>query len=385
MADEPSLDPYRPFRDSGDGVFLGDFDGEAIPVLLRYRDVRMAAKDWQRLSNDAPGRVPIPAETDIRSLRQLPIEIDPPAHGAYKDLVKGWFRRPVTDPDYAPQIAGIVHAALDRHLDGAPFEATADLGLPIQSRALAVLLGLPQDEAEEWISWGTHAFRVGGRNIPEKAAVLDRTNARHVDRALADPSGPDMFSHLARARLDGRPLTRDEIAGFLHVTFAGGRDTVIGTLVGALAHLAEHPDDLRRLRDQPALLTTATEEVVRHISPLTFIGRVCPREDSVGGHPRAPGERVALCWGAANLDPTVFDAPEELRIDRSPNPHVAFGSGDHNCIGSTHARLVLRTFLEALTQRVGTIRILEAVPASKSIGGLPRLQGFKRLLVEMRH
>jgi hypothetical protein len=168
------------------------------------------------------------------------------------------------------------------------------------------------------------------------------------------------------------------------VTFAGGRDTVIGTLVGALAHLARHPDDQRRLRDEPGLLTTATEEFLRHISPLTFIGRICPRADSVGGHPRAAGERVALCWGAANLDPSVFDAPEELRLDRSPNPHVAFGSGDHNCIGSTHARLVLRTFLAALAHRPGTIRVLEAEPATRSIGGLPRLQGFKRLIVELR-
>lgn len=384
MTDEASLDPYGPFRATGEGVMMGDFDGEAIPVLLRYRDVRLAAKDWRRFSNDAPGRVPIPAETDIRSLRQLPIEIDPPAHTAYRSLVKDWFRRPATDPAYAPRIASIIRDVLDGLQGRGPFEATADMGLPIQSRALTVLLSLPEGEAEEWMSWGTHAFRVAGRNIPEKAAVLDRYIARHVDRALADPSGPDMFCHLAQARLDGRPLTRDEIAGFMHVTFAGGRDTVIGTLVDAIAHLAGQPADLRRLREEPALLATATEEFVRHISPLTFIGRVCAQADTVGGHPRAAGERVALCWGSANFDPGVFDAPEELRLDRSPNPHVGFGSGDHNCIGSTHARLVLRTFLEALADRVGTIHVVDAVPAARSVGGLRRRQGFSRLLVELR-
>jgi cytochrome P450 len=381
MTDAP-IDPFAPFRDGGEGACLGDFDGEAIPVILRYRDVRLAAKDWARFSSAAPGRVPIPAEDGLRSLRQLPIETDPPEHGAWRALLKDWFRRPATDPAYAPRIRAIVDRALDEAAEGQPFDVEP-LALAIQSRALAVLLAMPEEEAEGWIAWGTHAFMVDGQGDPERAARLDAYIAAHVERALADPTGPDLFCHLARATKDGRPLAPEEIAGVLHVTFAGGRDTVIDMIVESVAHLAANPADLEALRDNPALAVTATEELVRHVSPLTYIGRVCARDDSVGGHPRRAGERVALCWGAANFDPAVFDRPEEVRLDRRPNPHVAFGSGDHNCIGSTHARLVIRTVLERLAARAGEIRLHEAERAAKSVGGVLRRQGFRRLRVSV--
>ena len=93
---DPDFDPFGPARAAGG--YAGDFNGEVMPVLTRWRDIRAAARDWPRFSNDAPGRVPAPDETDIRSLRQLPIEIDPPAHGAYKALVKDWLAQHTRAP-----------------------------------------------------------------------------------------------------------------------------------------------------------------------------------------------------------------------------------------------------------------------------------------------
>ena len=180
-------------------------------------------------------------------------------------------------------------------------------------------------------------------------------------------------------RLDGRPLTRDEKLGFSHVAFAGGRDTLIHTMSGAMWHLACHPADLDRLRTSPDLLPKATEEFVRFFSPLTHIGRICTREDEVAGIPRQPGERIALCWAAANFDDTTFDDPLSLRIDRAQNPHVGFGAGDHACLGAAHARAVIRSLLSALTENVGRIDLVAATPGSRDIGGITRSQGFTRL------
>jgi cytochrome P450 len=378
MTDTPPIDPFAAAR--AQGGYLGDFGGEAMPVLTGWREVRAAAKDWARFSNDGPGRVPVPAETDIRSLRQLPIEIDPPLHGAYKALVADYFRRPLKDAALQQQIADVVDAVLDRAIGAGPVDAVAEIALPIQSRALACLLGLPLADAEEWIGWGAHAFKSKGRNDPARANRLMQMLEGYVDRAMADPGG-DFFGHLARVTFNDRRLTRDEILGFAHVTFAGGRDTVIHVLAGGMAHLGQVPADLQRLHDQPDLAARATEELVRYLSPLTHIGRICSRDDTVADVPRAAGERISLCWAAANFDTTVFDAPKEMRLDRNPNPHVGFGSGDHNCLGSAHARLVIRTLLLRVAARVCRVDVVQAVPGTRDIGGIVRAQGHERLIL----
>jgi cytochrome P450 len=380
MTDDLTCDPFGPARAAGG--YAGDFNGEVMPVLTRWRDVRAAARDWQRFSNDGPGRVPVPDETDIRSLRQLPIEIDPPAHGAYKDLVKDWFRRPLEDATLAAHIATIARDRVTAALGQGPVEVVQAISLPIQSLALAALFGLPASEGEIWTSWGLHAFKSKGKNDPAKAAMLMQRIEGYVD-AGRDGATVTFFDLLASARLDGRPLTRDEKLGFAHVAFAGGRDTLIHTMSGAMWHLARSPSDLDRLRATPDLLPKATEELVRFFAPLTHIGRICTREDEVAGIPRQPGERIALCWAAANFDDTTFEDPLTLRIDRAQNPHVGFGAGDHACLGAAHARAVIRALLAALTELVARIDLVEATPGTRDIGGITRAQGFTRLSVTL--
>lgn len=371
------IDPFGPVR-RDTGVYLGRFGDETIPLILRHRDVRIAAVDVTRFSSDAPARLPIPDERDVRTLRQLPIETDPPDHSDYKDLVKPWFRRPV-DADYALRIAKIVDDLLDK-ATGCEVDMITGFGLPLQSRALTVLLNLPETEAEEWITWGTHVFKIAGKNDATKAARLDDYIRRNIDRARREP-GDDMFSFLARAQFRGRPLDTEEIAGFMHVTFAGGRDTVINTVAGALACLAENPGELDRLRADPGLAITATEEFVRYLSPLSHFGRVCPQPTDVMGHHVAADHRIGICWASANFDETVFDRPEEIRLDRKPNPHVGFGSGPHNCIGSTHARLVIRTTLLRTARRGVRLETVSNLPGIRNIGGVERRQGHQALIL----
>ncbi len=370
-----------PFADTRvKGGYVGDFGGEKIPVLVSYRDVRKAAGDWQTLSNDAPGRIQIPSEDDVRSLRQLPIETDPPHHTAYKDVVQDFFRRPRTDPLVRAEIQAVVATVFEGLADDMQVDGLQDIALPIQSRALAVLLGLPKDEAETWIGWGLHAFKTEAGNDAAAADRLLRMIEAHTDRAMAE-GGSDFFGHLAGASIDGRRLSREEIIGFAHVTFAGGRDTLINCIAASLAHFARVPGDLDRLRTDPRAIPIAVEEVVRHTSPLSHIGRICTRNAAFAGVDVQAGQRVALCWAAANLDPDWFDAPTTLQIDRKPNPHVAFGSGPHACLGATHAREVLRAVLAHLVQACLRIELIDSRPGSRSIGGPIYPHGYERLLL----
>lgn len=373
-------DPFAAARPSGS--YLGRFGEEVIPVLVNYAEIRRAAGDWEHLSNDAPGRIQIPAEDDVRSLRQLPIETDPPLHTGYKSLVQDFFRRPRTDPETRAGIDAVISAVLDDLPDGAEVDALQQVALPIQSRALAVLLGLPLAEAEDWIGWGLHAFKTSSGNDQAAADRLLEMIEAHVDRAMSE-GGADFFGHLAQARIEQRPLSRDEIIGFAHVTFAGGRDTLINCIAATLAHLATRPEDLEALRADPRAIPLAVEEIIRHTSPLTHIGRICTDDMSLPGAEVRTGDRVALCWAAGNLDPTRFEDPETLRIDRQPNPHVAFGSGPHACLGATHAREVLRSLIEHLTARIDRITPIDIARGRKSIGG-PVLPGsFDRLRLSL--
>jgi cytochrome P450 len=311
-------------------------------------------------------------------VRQLPIETDPPEHTAYRALVEPFFRQP-KEPAFVERIEKLVSRMLAEAMDRPSIEIVREFALPLQSRALACLLRVQEEEAEEWIGWGTHVFRDGGDGAA-KGDALTRYIERRLDRAATDP-GDDFFSALTRAEFGERPLTRDEMMGFANLTFAGGRDTIIQTVAGVVGHLAAHPKQLEVLRQSPALLNSAAEEFFRYLSPITHIGRVCPQVTNVLGVPVPAGERISLVWASANRDAAVFSDPGKVLLDRKPNPHVAFGSGPHNCLGALHARLLLRTLLRQLACKVATIKVLSFTEHIERESHYERTNGYERLEV----
>ena len=348
-------DPFREPRKEA-GVLTCEFQGDTIPMILRHEDVRRTARDWQNFSSDAPFRVPIPSEEDVRTMRQLPVEIDPPAHTEYRAIVEPYFQRAKI-----PQVMGKVEAMVDASICDAlsreSIEVVRELALPLQSRALTQLLNVPESEAETWIGWGTHVFRDGAGK--QKGAALEAYLHQQFDRALEHP-GDDFFSALTRATFRGRPLTREEMMGFGNLTFAGGRDTIINSVSAIAAYVAGNPGALEFLRQDPKRIVNAAEEFFRTLTPLTQVARVCPVDTEVLGIAVKADHRVSLCWASANYDETVFEAPEEVRLDRKPNPHVAFGFGAHLCLGAPYARLIVRSLLKSLCERVKEITVLHA-------------------------
>ncbi len=356
-------------------------DGEDIPLILRHKDLREATRDTTTFSSDTPCRVPIPAEENVRSVRQLPIEVDPPAHTEYRALVEPFFKRP-NEPEYIENIEALIAGLLGQALGKAAIEVVHEFALPLQCRALAHLMNLPESEAEVWLAWGTHVFREGEGQ--KKGAALDEYIFRQIDRALAQPGGDDFFGVLTRSSFQGRLLTREEVAGYANIMFAGGRDTVINSVTGTIAYLAEQSDALDLLRSNPKLITLAGEELLRVLSPVTHIGRTATRPTDIHGESVKPGQRVSLCFASANFDETVFENPEEVRLDRKPNPHVAFGFGPHLCLGAAHARLIIRTLLKIVSDRVERIEILRMEPNQPSVSEYLRHVGYRNLTVKFQ-
>ena len=379
MSDIP--DPFREQR-RADGVLGLPTDKEVIPMILRHEDVRRAAKDWHTYSSDAPFRVPIPSEEDVRSVRQLPIEVDPPEQTDYRKLVEPFFMR-AKQPAFVARVEELTDRLLADALGRDSIEIVERFALPLQSKALAILLDVPESEADLFISWGIHVFHVAdGERGVHKGAALERYLNEQFDRAAANP-GDDFYGLLTKASFRGRPLNREEMLGFANLMFAGGRDTVIHSVACAIGYLAEHPEAFEFLRADPDRIVHASEEFFRAYMPLTHIGRVCPVDTDVHGMQVKAGDRATLCWASANLDEEVFEAADEVRLDRKPNPHVSFGFGAHLCLGAAHARTVMRVLLGLLCRRVSRIELISKRDRVEHTPAYDRPLGYESLVVRM--
>jgi cytochrome P450 len=371
-------DPFEQARIEK-GLITPDLDGDRIPMLLRFKDVKDAAKNPQKFTSEA-FRVPIPSEEDVRRVKQLPVEANPPEHGPYRAIVEPFFHRPLL-PEMIEKVDALIRELLGAATQADSIELVRQFALPLQSRALTYLLNVPESEATTWISWGVHVFRDGGDG-KAKGATLDAYIESALDQAAAHP-GEDFFSALTQATFQGRPLTREEMTGFANLTFAGGRDTIINSVSSIVALIAQDPKLLEYLRANPKMILSASEEFMRIISPLTHTGRVCPVDTDVLGENVPADQRVSLNWASANYDETVFAAPQEIRLDRKPNPHIAYGFGTHHCLGAPHARLVIRTLLRQLCHGVESIQILEATKNEPNEADFLRHVGYKSLTVKI--
>jgi cytochrome P450 len=378
MSNCPYHDPFKSAREQKP-VLATEFDGDPVAMILGFKEVRKAARDYTAFSSDAPFRVPIPREEDVRSMRQFPIEVDPPEHKEYRKIVESFFRQP-TQPEYIERMENLLEELILDALQRDSIEIVREFAIPLQSRALTYLLNVPESEADLWTTWGTHVFR--DESGKSKGAEMEAYTNSLFDRAEANP-GDDFFSALVQARYQGRPLTREEMQGYANLAFAGGRDTIINTVSTVMAYIAEHPEALDALRENPKLVMSATEELIRYASPVTHLGRMCPVDTDVHGVKVDAGKLISLNWASANFDETMFEEPETVRLDRKPNPHIAFGNGPHNCLGAPHARLIVRTLLKKLCQHTNGMKLLSAQRKVEKEADYERANAYHELKLQL--
>lgn len=357
-----------------DEVIVARVEADDVPIVCGYQTLREAARDWRAYSSNTPFRVPIPDESDLRDVQQFPIESDPPEHQAYRKLIEGRFSRTAAGR-LASTVADLARSSLSPWPAGG-LRVVDDLALPIVARSIAETLGRPED-ASRIESWGVHVFvnpRTGQR---ERNRDVDAYLNERVDHARAN-GADDLFGDLAEAEVFDRLLTRDEMLGIGSLVLAGGRDTVINAIVGALWFLATHEAERQQLRADPSLIPAAVEEFLRYFSPLPFIGRTAVAEGELHGCPIASGARIGLGFAAANHDPRAFDGPERIAMQRRPNRHVAFGHGPHTCVGAPLARtelaVTIEHFVAAAPEHVEASRPWTPRPdsASLSTGWIPQ-------------
>ena len=181
---------------------------------------------------------------------------------------------------------------------------------------------------------------------------------------------------LVEAEIDGEPLSEMDILSYAILLILAGNETTRNATSGGLLALIEHPEQLERLRGEPALLDSAIEEILRWTSPVIHFARTVTRDVEMRGVPMRAGETLALWYPSANRDEDMFDEPDVFDIGREPNEHLAFGGyGEHFCLGATLARLELRGIYGHLLERLEEIRLDGDVErlGSGLIGGIKRL------------
>jgi cytochrome P450 len=291
------------------------------------------------------------------------MSLNPPAHARVRSLVSRSFAPQVVDQLRA-KVARAATTLLEENCGGDVVDFVRDFAVPLPIRLMLELFGVSPEHMTKLKEWSTAIGRtletVIDRDIMERANAATESFAallKDLIEQRRDGAGDDMLSLLMRKDDTGAALSDDEVIANAILIFSAGHETTTNALANTLYLLTRQPELLATLRTTPALRRSALEECLRHESPVQMLARRAKEDVVVGDKTIRAGQRVVVLLGSANRDPAQFDAPDEVRLDRSPNAHIAFGQGIHYCLGSPMARLELEVALNLLIERTADIRL----------------------------
>lgn len=297
-------------------------------------------------------------------------------HAALRRAINPYMLPPAVAKD-RPYLEQAAAWFLDQRIADGRMDLVLDFTNPVPALWTMRLLGMAPEAWEQYGAYfhGTAAY---GQDMPEFQAAISQTPAMMagvvelIEERRRHP-GDDLLSALVLLEVDGRRLGDDDLIAVLWNLIGGGLDTTTSLTSLALYHLAEHPDLRRRLAEDPGLLLAACEEYLRWTSVNETLTRTCTRDTELGGQLIRRGDFVMMSWLGANFDPALFDDPDEVDIDRSPNPHLAFGVGAHRCIGLHVARALFDVMMREVLGRIPDYEIDRA--ATQFYQGNPELYG----------
>ena len=343
------------------------YHGVWIPT--RYDDLAAIAHDHQRFSSRTiliTDRAESPTDLGFHA---PPITEAPPYHTDIRRILLPLFS-PAVVAEYEPITRTIASDLIDAFVDDSGCDAAAAYAQHVPIKVITRLLGIPDsDHAQfrDWIHRLVEQSPLASDSTYDAIIEIGGYLSSHIEQHRTHPAH-DVITHLLDARLpDDRLLTRDEILGVCILLLLAGIDTTWSAIGSSLLHLATHPDDRHRLRTEPDLIHTATEEFLRAFAPVTLAREVI-EDTEIGGCPMRKGDRVLLPFPSGNRDPNAFDRPDDVVLDRQANRHFAFGVGIHRCLGSNLARMELRVAIETWLERIPEFELTDPDAVTWSAG-----------------
>jgi cytochrome P450 len=328
---------------------------------------------------------------DMKAKRPLiPLQIDPPDHRKYRKIL---------DLLFAPQrmrlmedsTIVLVNDLIDQFIDDEEVDFARQFSGPFPSQVFLTMFGLPLEDLPRFLKMKDGAIRpdqVVGHEFghPETEAYQQQTAdsiyayfEQVIEERRAGEKRNDLLSHFVYAEVDGSRLTDEEILDICFLFLIAGLDTVTASLDCFFRYLSEHPEDRRKIVDDPDGVPAMVEEMLRWETPVMGCARVATRDTEIGNFAVSEGEQVMAILGAANLDETEFPEAGHLVWDRDANRHLAFGGGIHRCLGSHLARLELRVALREWHRRIPDYSVKPGVVLNFT-AGIRTLDSFPMLL-----
>jgi len=297
-------------------------------------------------------------------LRML-VNQDPPEHRDFRGLVSKWFT-PRSVGRLAIRLEEITREIFDELIGEGECDFVNTIAARQPLRMITEILGIPREQ-EDFVlritneNFGTEdaEFEREGKTREERLAFIGEAFAFLSDLLESRRQQPrdDLATVLAQATIRGEPVPQFELFSLLFLIMVAGHDTTRNAISSGLLALLEHPEEFEKLRRDPSLVDRAADEIVRWTTPVNHFVRTANQDYELRGQTIREGDSAALFYASANRDEEIFEDPFSFRIDRSPNPHLGFGIGEHFCLGSHLARMDLRVFFRQLVERVESIEL----------------------------
>jgi len=324
------------------------FELARCPAVSNDHDISGEGTGYQGIS--------IPVASRASYVRGGILEMDEPDHSTYRGALNPYLS-PAAVKRWAPFVDEITRAAIDEKIESGHIDFVDDLANIVPAVLTLAMMGV---ELKKWnvYSEPTHASVYTPERSPDRQRINDMHREMGLDLVnnmieIRENPRPGLVNALLQLRIDGEPAPDIEILGNLGLIIGGGFDTTTALTAHALEWLGEHPDKRELLsRERDTLLNPATEEFLRYFTPAPGDGRTFSADTEFEGHHFKEGERLWISWAMANRDPSVFENPNEVILDRQGNRHFSFGIGVHRCAGSNVARTVFKSMLTAVLDRM---------------------------------
>ncbi len=318
-----------------------------------------------------------------QSVPLIPLQVDPPDHRNYRRLLDPIFA-PRQMNAIEPDIVRLVNERIDGFIDRGECDFAEELAVPLPSSVFLRLVGLPLSQLDMFLGMKDGILRPAGDDLDEIVAN-QKVAAREIeeyftgvvkDRKKSAEGQDDILSMFLTAEIEGQRMTVDEIVGICFLFILAGLDTVTDSLECFMSYLARHPDQRQRIVDDPSIIPSTVEELLRWETPVTTVARTATGDIELEGCPIKRGEGVGVSIGAANIDERALPDAFTVDLERNPNKHFAFGGGIHRCLGSHLARMELRVALREWHRRIPDYAVAPGAdlvyqPALRQIEALP--------------
>ena len=358
------------------------YGGAWLPVT--HADVSAVARDTDHFSSEGAVLSNKPPRDQWVSMAPIggapPITSDPPFHADARRLLLPAFS-PQVVAEWEPEIRRLCNDLIDNMGDIETVDAAVQYAQNIPVYVIARMLGLPLEDSDYFRETVHMVLEEIGAEFGERQGAFEKLDAylgMHVRDHIENPKD-DLIGFLLNAKIYDQPLSPEHVVGTIILLMVAGIDTTWSSIGSSIWHLAQHPSDLQRMVNEPELLPTAIEELLRMYAPVTM-ARIVSQDAEIGGCPVKRGDSVLLPFPAANRDPEVFPDADKVIIDREENRHVAFGLGIHRCLGSNLARLELRVAVEVFIQRFPKFVLADPSSVTWSLG---QVRGPRKLPVRI--